>query len=110
MALYLTVYYASYNITMYTQMIFAIGAAPVHNANYIPETVFWIWLHRLQSDVSNLTLLPEEDRLNGKIDRLSPSGRINVQVILGADPYSVGASQRFMDIKCSMLASRPMMS
>ncbi|KAJ7076207.1 UbiA prenyltransferase family [Mycena belliarum] len=58
--------------------ILALCAAPVHHPSYIPETMFWIWLHLLQFDVSNQTLDPEEDALN-KRDRPVPSGRITLR-------------------------------
>ncbi|KAH9934290.1 UbiA prenyltransferase family-domain-containing protein [Fomitopsis serialis] len=46
-----------------------------------PHSVFWIWIHLLQFDVSNQTLKPEEDLLN-KSDRPLPSGRMTLEAAL----------------------------
>lgn len=44
----------------------------------LPHTIFWIWIHLLQFDVSNQTMSPEEDE-NNKKDRPLPSKRMTLQ-------------------------------
>ncbi|ETW81165.1 hypothetical protein HETIRDRAFT_319757 [Heterobasidion irregulare TC 32-1] len=57
---------------------FAAAAAPLCGLARLPQSVFWIWLHLLQFDVSNQTLSPEEDEVN-KQDRPLPSKRITLR-------------------------------
>ncbi|TCD63858.1 hypothetical protein EIP91_004872 [Steccherinum ochraceum] len=57
--------------------LFSLAAAPDFKASHIPHTIFWVWLHLLQFDVSNQTLCPDEDKHNKK-DRPLPAGRITL--------------------------------
>ena len=59
------------------QSILAAASAPLYNLAHLPHTVFWVWFHVLQFDVSNQTLDPEEDEHNKK-DRPLPSKRISL--------------------------------
>src|ERR1700749_3998971 len=58
-------------------MLAAVGG-PMQSASHLFHTVFWIWLHLLQFDVSNQTVGAVEDRKN-KPDRPLPSGRITMR-------------------------------
>jgi len=58
--------------------IFASVAGPYTSPKSLFETVFWIWLHLLQFNLSNQTLKPEEDEFN-KPSRPLPSGRITLK-------------------------------
>ncbi|KAH8088965.1 UbiA prenyltransferase family [Cristinia sonorae] len=57
--------------------LFSLAAAPDLQVSFIPHTLFWVWLHLLQFDISNQTLCPDEDKENKK-DRPLPSGRISL--------------------------------
>jgi len=58
--------------------LFSLAAAPDLRSSHVPHTIFWVWLHLLQFDVSNQTLCPDEDKHNKK-DRPLPSGRISLE-------------------------------
>ena len=60
----------------FTQAIFAAAAGPYTSFKSHLETIFWIWLHLLQFNVSNQSLDPEEDAHN-KPHRPIPSKRIS---------------------------------
>lgn len=56
----------------------AIASAPLASVTHLLSTMFWIWIHLLQFDISNQTLDPEEDKRN-KPDRPLPAGRITLK-------------------------------
>lgn len=60
------------------ETVLAAASAPLKDITHLPHTAFWIWFHVLQFDVSNQTLLPEEDE-NNKKDRPLPAKRISLK-------------------------------
>lgn len=58
--------------------MFAVASAPLCSPRRLPDTLFWIWLHLLQFDVSNQIMDIEEDSHN-KPDRPLPSNRLTVR-------------------------------
>ncbi|KAI6120226.1 UbiA prenyltransferase family [Pisolithus croceorrhizus] len=57
--------------------LFAAAAAPLSGPLRLLDTMFWIWLHLLQSTIANQIKAPEEDKIN-KPSRPIPAGRITV--------------------------------
>jgi len=58
--------------------LFASAAGPYTSPKALAETIFWIWLHLLQFNVSNQSLKPEED-VHNKPSRPLPSKRITLK-------------------------------
>lgn len=56
----------------------AASSAPLRTPHHLIHSLFWIWLHVLQFDVSNQALNPVEDEHN-KRDRPLPAKRITLR-------------------------------
>ncbi|KLO11399.1 hypothetical protein SCHPADRAFT_831206 [Schizopora paradoxa] len=71
---------SDFKTTVFPATLMAVAAAPtsLRTPSHLLHSLFWVWLHVLQFDVSNQTINPLEDELN-KSYRPLPSKRISLK-------------------------------